>query len=154
MRVKNSYEFHYEVNEDQNMVVCCAKLTRMDKKVKDAVAAARYLSFNLSGNMTIIPSWKDNFTFKGICKLKDGDENDLDFAMKIARAKAMRQANAIMVQLLREVETVIEKYHDYNCRLQFGTAIKQREYNRKICRMTRLKSKFEVSSTTLEDIVP
>lgn len=145
-RVKNYYEFEYKISEDQRCVTCTAKVKEYDEKFVKAVNLCNVVSGKYP------KSYYFDDVFTGIAHFKDGDENDLQFAAKIARAKALRQANRVMAQIMYECEqALIQKARFFNS-VKIGTICEGEKYNRMIECTVKGKSQFtEELTETLPD---
>lgn len=107
MKLKNSYKFDFYGADagDSDAIVCVATVLRFDGRIHRAfdlaAKAGRY------GNGSCWTRQKFSLPkrqYVGKCVLKENDTNDIETAKFIARAKALRQANAEMANFLRGVE--------------------------------------------------
>ena len=145
-RVKNYYEFKYEISEDQRCVTCTAKVKEYDNKFMNAVMSC----YGVAGKYPKSYYFDDIFT--GVAHFKNGDESDLKFAAQIARAKALRKANRIMAQVMYECEqALIQKARFFNS-VKLGTICEGEKYNRMIECAVKDKSQLtEELTETLPD---
>ena len=105
MKLKNSYEFEFYGTDGGNTVVCVATVRCFDARIHRAFDLAERAW--VYGNGSIWTQQKFSLPkkkFVGKCVLKENDTNDIETAKFIARAKALRQANAEMANFLRGVE--------------------------------------------------
>lgn len=145
-RVKNYYEFKYEISEDQRCVTCSARVKEYDSKFMDAIM----ICYGATGKYPKSYYFADYFT--GVAHFKEGDESDLKFAAQIARAKALRKANRITAQVMYECEqALIQKARFFNS-IKLGTICEGEKYNRMIECAVKGKSQLtEELTETLPD---
>lgn len=131
-RIKNKYAFTYNVSEDKTKVYCMARPIQFDNKLIEA----RSIYWNLTGKP---PRTFQTFdlVFVGKAEFKDGDTNDIETAKKIAKAKALRQANGVMASIIKEVETALLSKANYLTNVNLGTKRKSMEYAERVCELTK-----------------
>jgi hypothetical protein len=105
MKLKNSYKFDFYGTDGGDTVVCVATVLRFDGRIHRAfdlaVGVGEYGNGNFWARQKFsLPKKK----YLGKCVLKENDTNDIETAKFIARAKALRQANAEMANFLRGAE--------------------------------------------------
>lgn len=105
MKLKNSYKFDFYGTDGGDTVVCVATVLRFDGRIRRAFDLAERAGAYGNGSFWArqkfsLPKKK----FVGKCVLKENDTNDIETAKFIARAKALRQANAEMANFLHGVE--------------------------------------------------
>lgn len=115
MRIKNEYEFTWNVANEEKTIVCIATPTRLDGKLVDAI----YNCHKLTGKFP--KSYKNDFAFIGKANLKDGDVHNLQLAQNIARAKALRKANKEMAKIMKEAADVFYKKYSFYADISYDT---------------------------------
>lgn len=133
MKLKNSYKFDFYGTDSGDTVVCVATVLRFDERI--------FLAFDLAnkaGEYSIGSHWaRQKFSlpkqkYVGKCVLKENDTNDVETAKFIARAKALRQANAEMANFLRGVEKKVMTSLDLIQTLEDDTRDRSEEYDNAI----------------------
>ena len=105
MRLKNEYSFEYIINEEKNTVTCLVKVDRFDNRFYEAWTVYRYFTKGEHESDYSALKFETDYVFNGVARLKDGDTSDINLAKKVARAKALRQANSYMSELMYKVLT-------------------------------------------------
>ena len=134
-RIKNKYVFTYNVSEDGTKVCCMARPVQFDDKLIEA----RSIYWDLTGKPPQTFQSFD-FVFVGKAELKDGDINDVELAKKIARTKALRQANGVMASIIKEVEDTMFKRVVYLRQIVKGTKNMSTEYAVRALELTARKN--------------
>ena len=124
MRVKNTYNFSYNINEDKGTVVCIAKVEHFDRKFIEMLSDANLIT---DKRMIYVGDFYDK-VFTGKAVLKDGDVNDLEKAKKIARNKALRQANGVFASTVWYCREIFYNKLMESEELYAGTMNKRNEY--------------------------
>ena len=127
MRLRNQYDITYMVNEKAKTVTAVVEPIRFDKKLYDLCGVYG----TATGKYSPIP---DHFV--GVARFKDGDSYDVEMGKKIARAKALRQANKIMGNYMNDMLIAIQQYTSEMTDLAYGTRVKAAEYNDDIAALT------------------
>ena len=130
MKLKNSYKFDFYGTEGGDTVVCVATVLHFDGRIHRAHDLAERAGEYGNGSIWTrqkfsLPKKK----FVGKCVLKENDTNDIETAKFIARAKALRQANAEMANFLRGVEKKIMTSLDLIQALEDDTRDRSEEYD-------------------------
>lgn len=135
-RIKNPYTFEYFVNAEKGTVTCNAIVAIRDMDNKFYVIIKKYRLITRRDYVKGYRKYTENvctpLVFTGVARLKTNDINDIDFAKKIARAKALRQANKIISNI---IETCADAFFAENQRIMtysIGTSLKAEEYDREI----------------------
>lgn len=133
MRVKNTYSFVYNINENKGTVYCIAKVEHLDNKFIELLSDANFMT---TKKMPYVGDFYSK-TFVGRAILKDGDINDIEMAKKIARNKALRQANGVFASIIWECREVFYNKLMKSEELYAGTVYKRKEYAEKVYLNTR-----------------
>lgn len=133
-RIKNEYTFTWNIGNDEKTIVCIATPARYDDKFIEAINSYR----RMTGRFP--QSYKNDFAFTGKAILKDNDLHDLELAQKIARAKALRQANGIMAKIMKEVADCFYKGYAIYADISFGTKEESLRQDEKIVYWTNKSS--------------
>ncbi len=133
MKLKNSYDFDFYGTDGGDTVVCVATVRCFDARIRHAFELAEKAGTYGNGSFWTrqkfsLPKKK----FVGKCVLKENDTNDVETAKFIARAKALRQANAEMANFLRGVEKKVMTSLDLIQTLEDDTRDRSEEYDNAI----------------------
>lgn len=126
-RIKNAYEFKYYENPKKKTVTCRVRVLQFDDRL--------YLYRTLTSNAKLLVSGGNSKypqlpkqEFVGVARFKPGDHKDVEFAKAVARAKALRQANAEMANYLNMVGRYTKIALDQLTQLENGTRAQAEEY--------------------------
>lgn len=130
MKLKNSYEFNFYGTDGGDTVVCVATVLRFDGRIHRAFDLAERAEIYGNGSFWAPPKFSlPKKKYVGKCVLKENDTNDVETAKFIARAKALRQANAEMANFLRGVEKKVMTSLDLIQTLEDDTRDRSEEYD-------------------------
>ncbi len=128
MKLKNLYNVEYIYNIDAGTVTAVARVERFDKNFLRFRDYYSYITGNYSKSKTV---------FSGVARLKAGDENNLKLAKRIARCKALRQANRyygnLITKMVRAFNCLTLKVTD----IGISTFRKAADYNNEINKLTK-----------------
>jgi hypothetical protein len=138
-RIKNPYTFEYFVNEEKGTVTCNAIVATGDVDNELYIMIRNYRLITgrdyVKGYREYTKSITQTHTplvFTGVARLKTNDVNDIDFAKKIARAKALRQANKIISDIIDVCADMLFAENQRLMTYSIGTSLKAEEYDREI----------------------
>lgn len=114
-RFRMKFTYRYVVNS--GAVICFAEPAMENDELKRYTA----LYIGLRGEK---PKNTINVEYKGVARLKKGDDSDIEAAKAIARAKAVRAAFKAFRVLVNEITEAI--YREYADCFDFGTTISKK----------------------------
>jgi len=114
-RFRMKFTYRYVIND--GAVICFAEPAMENDELKRYTA----LYIGLRGEK---PKNTINVEYKGIARLKKGDNSDIETAKAIARAKAVRAAFKAFRVLTNEITEAI--YREYADCFDFGTTISKK----------------------------
>lgn len=128
MKIKNLYNVEYIYNIDAGTVTAVARVERFDKNFLRFRNYYSYITGNYSKSKTV---------FSGVARLKAGDENNPELAKRIARCKALRQANNYYGNLLFKMTDGISHLMLDMSRMGIGTLCRAMSYDEEINKLTK-----------------
>ena len=134
-RIKNAYKFEYFINEKGDAVTCKIALEwfDLDTKLKETINHVRKITNRTKiAGYDLYATMENPMKIIGTARLKDGDISDIEFAKKIARAKALRKANKIMANIVEECSDILRDESYRLLAYAAGTSYRAELYDREI----------------------
>lgn len=132
-RIKNPYTFEYFVNAEKGTVTCVIT-GDIDDELYTTIRNYRLITVRnyVKGYRKYTENMHTPWVFTGVARLKTNDVNDIDFAKKMARAKALRQANKIISNIIETCADAFFAEYQRLMNYSIGTSLKAEGYDREI----------------------
>lgn len=128
MQIKNGYRVEYLYNTKSNTVTALATITSLDKNFCEFKKWCDYITKSYQAHKTV---------FSGVARLKSGDENNLAVAKRIARCKALRQANRYYGNLIFKMQDILREKLVLMATVGNNAILKTEKYNQEIMQLTK-----------------
>ena len=134
MRIKNGYRTEYKFNKEKNAVTSILTLNLFDSKFRKIL----YIYDKIKPNNQITKKLKTSFI--GVARLKENDNSNLEVGMRIAKCKALRQANRYYGKLVLKMREEILNFTNEMRTIGLETLAKGYSYETEIVSITNCKS--------------